>query len=69
MSAADRGNMCVVMCWALRGAFQEHVTTTAQVLVELFLECFAQQVKSKRVEAGVGEGQDASNDAAHKVNQ
>lgn len=32
------------------------MTTTAQLLVELFLEGFAQQVKGKGVEAGVGEG-------------
>lgn len=61
--------MCVTMCGTQWGAFEDHVTATAKLLVELLLEGLAQQVKGKRVEAGVGEGQDTSYDTAHKVNQ
>lgn len=69
MRAADRGDTGVVMRGALRRVSEDDVTAAAQLLVELLLEGFTQQVKSKRVEAGVGEGQDASDNAAHEVSQ
>lgn len=45
------------------------MTATTKLPVELLLESLAQQVKGKGVEAGVGEGQNTSNNAAHKVKQ
>lgn len=45
------------------------MTAATKVLIELLLEGLAQQVKGKRVEAGVGERQDTSNNAADEVNQ
>lgn len=41
----------------------------AQLLVEVFAEAFAHQVKGKRVHTGVGEGQDASAHAGEEVAQ
>jgi len=69
MCAADRRHTRVVMSRALRGASEDHTTAAAQLLVELLLEGVAQEVQGKRVEAGVAEGQEASDDTAHKVNQ
>lgn len=45
------------------------MTATTKLPVELLLESLAQQVKGKGVEAGVGEGQNTSDNAAHKVKQ
>lgn len=67
--AVDWSHACVIMCWALWGVFEHEMTAAAQLLVELLLEGFAQQVKGKRVHAGVGEGQNPSNNAEHKVTQ
>lgn len=69
MCAADRGHPCVIMSRALRGVSQDHTAAATKLLIKLLLEGLAQQVKGKRVEAGVGECQDTSNDAADKVNQ
>lgn len=69
MGAAYRRPVCVTVSVALRGASQHHVAAAAQLPVELLLEGVTQEIKGKRVEAGVGEGQDTSDDAAHKVNQ
>lgn len=49
--------------------FEDQATAAAKLLVELLLEGFAQQVKGEWVEAGVGEGQDTSCNAANKVHQ
>ena len=65
--AADGRHMCVVTTRALWGAFKDHATATTQLLVELLLESLAQQVKGEGVEAGVGERQDTSYNAAYKV--
>lgn len=54
---------------ALRGVSEDRTTAATKLLVELFLEGLAQQVEGKRVDAGVGEGQDTSCNTAHEVNQ
>lgn len=61
--AADGRHACVVVGGALRGAAAE------QLLVELLPEGSAQQVQGERVDAGVGEGQDTSDDAEQEVSQ
>lgn len=43
------------------------MTAATEVLVELLLEGFAHQVQCKRVKARIGEGQDTSEDTAHKM--
>lgn len=67
--AADGGHARVVMRRAPWRAFAVHAAAAAQLPRELLLEGLAQQVKGEGVEAGVGEGQDTGDDAAHKVNQ
>lgn len=49
--------------------FNDDATATAQVLVELLLEGLAQQIEGKGVQAGVGEGQDTSYNAADEMKQ
>lgn len=49
--------------------FDDDATATAQVLVELLLEGLAQQIEGKGVQAGVGEGQDTSYNAADEMKQ
>lgn len=48
---------------------EDRTAAATKLLVELLLEGLAQQVEGKRVDAGVGEGQDTSYNTAHKVNQ
>lgn len=48
---------------------EDRTTAATELLVELLLEGLAQQVEGKRVDAGVGEGQDTSDNAAHEVDQ
>lgn len=67
MCAADGGHPTSVIGGARQGLFEERTTAAAEVLVELLLEGFAHQVQRKRVKAGVGEGQDTSDDTAHKM--
>lgn len=69
MGAADRGHVCVVMGGALGRNFADGTTATAKLLVELLLEGLTQEPEGKRVDAGVGEHQDSSDNAADKVCQ
>lgn len=62
-NAGDVGDAAVLsaeVSW--RGAAQ-------QLLSEVLAEAFAHQVESKRVHAGVGEGQDAGTHAGNEVAQ
>lgn len=66
--AADRSHTCTVMHRALR-VFGKDTAAPTQLLVELLLEGLAQKIEGKGVQAGVGEGQDTSYNAAHEMNQ
>lgn len=67
MCAVDRGHPTSIIAGARQGLFEDCMTAATEVLVELLLEGFAHQVQCKRVKAGVGEGQDTSDDTAHKM--
>lgn len=67
MRAADGGHPSGIIGGARQGAFEDCTTAATEVLVELLLKGFAHQVQCKRVEAGIGEGQDTSKDTAQKM--
>lgn len=67
--SAERGGTRAAAHRALRGAVADHTTATAKLLVKVLLEGLAQQVKGKRVETRVGEGEDTRHDTAHEMNQ
>lgn len=69
VGAAYRGHASVVMTRTLGAALEDLTTAAAQLLVELLLEAFAQQIQGEGVEAGVGEGEDSGDHAAHEVSQ
>lgn len=69
MGAADGGHVCVIVGGALERNLGDGTTATAELLVELLLEGLAQEPQGKRVDTGVGEHQDSSDNTADKVCQ
>lgn len=70
MVAADRGHVCVILGGALeRNLGDGRTAAAAKLLVELLLEGLAQEPEGKRVDTGVGEHQDSSDNAADEVCQ
>lgn len=67
MRAPDGGHPPSMSGGARQGVFDGCTAAATEVLVEPLLEGFAHQVQCERIQAGIGEGQDSSDDAAHKM--
>lgn len=69
MVAADGGHVRVILGGALESNLAGSTAATAKLLVELLLEALAEEPEGKRVDTGVGEHQDSSDNTADKVRQ
>lgn len=67
--ALDRGQSRVAPPRALSITVDWWMTAAVELLVELLLEAVAEQVEGKRVDTGVGKGQDAGTHAGDEVSQ
>lgn len=63
---SDGGYVCAPAILAVQASLR---MAAQELLVKVLAEAFAHQVESKRIHAGVGEGQDASADAGNEVAQ